>query len=360
MEIDGAQRGGGDREEEFDIEESHMFNGASHTVTLRPRVLFADIRKFFTIIHPYVHRYVTNDEVHDKRTFVQVTIRFEKEDHELDELHEIEHTFSNSALIVNHINFETWWTEEVVTKIDKDIDTFSKEGSGWRIQQVLKFVINMSANDVHGGRGKQVRVPPLLKSNTTRWIRVLNMDVEDGNCFKDAVLYSLATQENEMLKSKLSTLRSIKQVRQLKLNDRYHLNFEGLDDTGLFRTDKIHDFEKRNNVIVRCYVHSMKGFKGPLYVNRQEVKEDTRIVHIMLLSDIEEDILDGHYFPITDFGMMARHYYKQKFNVTCRAGPVCETCLRIFPAKYSSEEWEQHYLRCGMPTAQFENVELDP
>ena len=360
MEIDEEQRGGGERgDDQFDIEESHMFNGASHTVTLRPRVLFADLGRFFTIVHPYVYHYVTNDDIHDKRTFIQISIRFEKEDHELDELREIDHTFSNNARTVNHINFDTWWTEEVTTKIDKDIDTFSKEGSGWRIQQVLKFVINMSANDVHGGRGKMIHVPPILKSRNTRWIRVLNVYEDDGNCFKDAILFSLAAQD-DALKSKLSNLRSIKELRNLKLNDRYHLDFEGLDDTGLFRTDKIHEFEKKNNMIVRCYVHSMKGFKGPLYINRKELKEDTRIVHIMLLSDIENDMLNGHYFPIVNFTMMAKYYYKEKFNVAYRAGPVCAMCLRIFPPTVSTEEWEQHRFRCGKLTAQFEKMPKDP
>lgn len=103
-----------------------------------------------------------------------------------------------------------------------------------------------------------------------------------------------------------------------------------MDEIGLFRTDKIHDFQKRNNLVV----HSMNGFKGLLYVNRKKVQNDTRIVHVMHVSDIE--VLDGHYFPITDFAMMAKHYYSIRKNSMSRSAH--DPCVR-----HTCEYFEQRH-----------------
>lgn len=80
----------------------------------------------------------------------------------------------------------------------------------------------------------------------------------------------------------------------------------------VLRTDDIFKFEKENN-IVRCYVHSMKGFKGPLYPNRKDKEEGRLVVHL-LLTDIDVPQLKGHYLPISDITMMAHHYYQNRFD----------------------------------------------
>ena len=350
-----AQVGGGAR-----IEQRQHFDGAASEYILYPDQIFVDVRLFMEAIRPTLRELIiTREHMHlDSRIFCDVEVEFEKEvlndQGNLSHVETLRHTIRLPPRSgVTEVSFDTYFLD-LTRIIDEEIDHFVKERSGWRIKSFIKFSVNISRIPAMGGRGR-LAVPTELKN--AQWMVTLRMDSNDGNCFRDAVLYALAEQDGLF---KNTRIRSISHLRALKLNQRYNLNFLDIETQGLFQIKDILAFEKANNMVVRVYNHNTKAYKGMIFPNKQIVTDNTRIIHLLLLTNIEdEDKLDGHYFPITNIQNMVRYYYRKKFN--CRSfNRVCELCLQLFPKNVSDAKMQQHVSQCRNVTSQFERMPEDP
>ena len=344
------------------MEERNHFNGAASEITIIPDQVYTDVRLFMEAIRSQLRDLIVIREYNnlDSRIFCEAVVEFEKEILDDDNSH-VSHIETMQHTIrlpprsgVSEVSFDDYF-HDLLRFMETDIDRFVKEKSGWRIRRFHHFNVSISRIPTLMGRGR-IALPNELKK--AHWLTSLKMDKDDGNCFRDAVLYCLGHQDG-LFKGK--RIRSISQLRALDLNNkRYHLNFLDIERKGLFKVKDILAFEKANNIIVRVYNHNTKAYKGMVYPNTQVVKDDTRIVHLMLLSNIEDDSkLDGHYFPITNVHQMIHHYYKAKFNSRSR-NKVCELCLQLFPKNVSDLKMEEHLKQCRNISSQFERMPTDP
>ena len=342
------------------VEEKTHFDGAASEITIFPDQVIADVRLFMEAVRSTLRDIIiTREYTHlDSRIFCEAVVEFEKEilddNGQVSRIETIQHTIRLPPRSgVSEVSFDQYF-QDLLRFMETDIDRFVKEKSGWRIRRFIQFNVNISRIPTLLGRGR-VAIPTELKK--AHWLASLKMDKDDGNCFRDAVLYSLAHQDG---KFKTKRIHLISQLRAMNLNESYHLDFLDIEKKGLFKVKDILAFEKANNIIVRVYNHNTKAYKGVVYPNTQVVGKDTRIVHLMLLSNIEDDSkVDGHYFPITNVQQMVRHYYKQRCNVQCK-NQVCELCLELFPKNISDLKMQEHLSQCRNDSSQFERMPTDP
>ena len=368
-------------EDEFDISARESMQGLLRETQFSPRGTYISALAYMDALrHPL---YTATRNLENGSYLIRVEVMFERplmnENMEV-ELSRWERFTRNARPSGELVDFDTW-LREITSWLEKMIEEYTKLSSGWRVREIDTFTFSHSIFRRVDGGSSVLIVPKYFRGSSTRWIRVLQQEREervrrlDGSiglrqnnyCFMDAILMCLAYQDSDPeIRKKVKECRKSSYLRNMKLNERYHLNFEGMDQNGLFGTDKLRAFEERNDIIVRCYTHTTKnhvsGFGGPLYVNSKAREENTKVVHIMLVTDMDSEnpqSLVGHYLPIIDFHAMSVHYYNKRLNYKA-GGPVCELCLRRFPKRVKDEDFKAHLKQCNRVGGQFEEMSIDP
>ena len=175
-------------------------------------------------------------------------------------------TFQDAA----YISFNEEEVKRVVSssvvKRDKDIETFTHNGSGWRFIGLDRVVV--SVYDYNPARGRSyIPTPPALASTKA----IINVQNTDNKCFMWSVLAAL-------FPSKENAQRVIKYREHV-----WKLNCNMVEFPVKHTSSKIGQFEDVDNVSINIYRYDPKYKAVPLRVSEKQSRD--KVIDLLLSGD---------------------------------------------------------------------------
>jgi hypothetical protein len=198
-----------------------------------------------------------------------------------------------------------------VNKIMERLETFTNEGSGWRLSRCVALRLQIAQYQPFRSRS-YIKTPAYIPLRT-----VVNVKNNDNRCFEWAVLsalYPVDPKENQNRTAKYIARRCM-------------LNFTGIDFP--VKVTDVAKFE-RQEPDVSVSVFGWDKCLHPIYVSRQDGQE----VDLLLIKDGER----SHYVWIK---YLARMLFKNSANG--RRKHPCRRCLHVFS---TPEHLESHKVDC--------------
>lgn len=221
--------------------------------------------------------------------------------------------------------------ENVVEEIDKKIDDFQDEGSGWILQSIINLEVNI--NKYNPLRGNSYISLPTSVSKKRACINVKNMDDE---CFKWAVPSALHPMEEHTYRvSKYKPFEN-------------ELVLTGIEFP--MKMKQIPKFEKFNSLSINVYgIEPQEDGDFEVFPLFLTSNYQNKHINLLLLEEEEEqnNLNDGdsgikiktHYVWIKD---LSRLVSKQCGNHKGKIF-ICDRCLHFF---YKENKFETHTIDC--------------
>ena len=196
--------------------------------------------------------------------------------------------------------------EESKAKIWKSFEKWLKEGSGWRIQSVNKFILKICKYRAMKG-SLYIKSPKKIELTHS----VTNVQNQDNKCF----LWSVAAK---LYPAKKHTERV----------SHYEPYIDDLKVDGIsmpMRLDQIPKFEKLNDLTINVYMTDTNGNNiWPVFISKRRGSDP---INMLLLSDGEK----SHYTLIRDFDRLLSYDTKHPKM-------FCPYCLHGYDKRYTNEE----------------------
>ena len=155
--------------------------------------------------------------------------------------------FQEAATISLNVEEVTQAVNSSVVKRDKDIETFTLNGSGWRYIGLDRVVVTVY--DYNPARGRSyIPTPPVLPSKKA----IVNVQNTDNNCFMWCILAALYPPKDNV-------------TRVMKYREHVgKINCDMLEFPVKHTNSKISQFEDVNNVSINIYRYDPKYKATPL------------------------------------------------------------------------------------------------
>ena len=189
-----------------------------------------------------------------------------------------------------------------VVKRDKDIETFTHNGSGWRFIGLNRVVVTVY--DYNPARGRSyIPTPPVLASKKA----IVNVQNTDNKCFMWSILAALYPPKDNV-------------TRVMKYRDHVgKLNCDMLEFPIKHTSSKIRRFEDVNNVSINIYRYDSKYKAAPLRVSENQSRD--KVVDLLLIEDKDGNT---HY---TWFKNMSHLMHGGIGHKTTGKTVYCKRCL---------------------------------
>ena len=175
-------------------------------------------------------------------------------------------TFQDAAYISFSEEDVMQVVDSSVLKRDKDIETFTHNGSGWRFIGLDRVVVTVY--DYNPARGRSyIPTPPVLASKKA----IVNVQNTDNKCFMWSILAALYPPETNA---------------QRVMKYREHVGKLNCDMLGFpvkHTSSKISQFEDVNNVSINIYRYDPKYKAAPLRVSEKQSRD--KVVDLLLIED---------------------------------------------------------------------------
>ena len=265
-----------------------------------PRILFATARNSFIK--------KSTEILHKKRPFkAYLTLRVELKKRFLqdeEEAYEFAQPYFNSTTrtILNELEIRDFY-DQAVEEILNRIARWISKGSGWVIERILIFYLNIVSYVPLKGRS-YLPLPEELRNSRKGLINIKN---NDNKCFLWCHVRHLNPIENNPQRVKETDKALAKE----------------LDYTGVTFPVTIRDMgkiEKQNKININAYVYDEDGkYVSPIR-NSKEAYEDT--LNVLLIERETEKEYKQHYVYIKDFNRLnynvTKHKSKKHFCLHCR------------------------------------------
>ena len=227
-------------------------------------------------------------------------------------------TFQDAAHISLNVEEVTQVVDSSVVKRDKDIETFTHNGSGWRFIGLDRVVVTVY--DYNPARGRSyIPTPPVLASKKA----IVNVQNTYNKCFMWSILAALYPPVKDA-------------QRVMKYRDHVgKLNCDMLEFPVKHTSSKISQFEDVNNVSINIYRYDPKYKAAPLRVSEKQSRD--KVVDLLLIEDKDGNT---HYAWLKNMSHLMHGGIGHK---TTGKTVYCKRCLTGFK---STEKLDEHKLIC--------------
>ena len=203
-------------------------------------------------------------------------------------------------------------------KRDKDIETFTHNGSGWRFIGLDRVVVTVY--DYNPARGRSyIPTPPELASKKA----VVNVQNTDNKCFMWSILAALYTPVKDA-------------QRVMKYREHVgKINCDMLEFPVKHTSSKIKQFEDVNNVSINIYRYDPKYKAAPLRISEKQSRD--KVVDLLLIEDKDGNT---HYTWLKNMSHLMHGGIGHKSTIK---KVYCKRCLTGFKTEAKLDE---HRLIC--------------
>ena len=224
------------------------------------------------------------------------------------------HFQSKPMVILTTEDIETF-LKEAYAQLDKHVDKFTNNGSGWILDNVLSLSVNFSKYTPLKG-SSFIELPDYLKTKKA----IINVKNEDQECLKWAILSCLhPTKDNP---------QRVNKYMQFK-----ELNFTGIDfPTPLSQMPKV---ERLNNLAINVFGYSKQAGIHPLYLSKDHTRDP---INLLMITEVKDGKVFSHYCWIKDFDKLCHDQTKHEHRL--------HYCLRCISPHSSERTLQDHLVYC--------------
>ena len=200
--------------------------------------------------------------------------------------------------------------QKAFTEIQKRIEKWTREGSGWVVTRVLCLYVNIAKYQPLTG-SSYMELPKYLKKKEA----IINVRNQDNECLKWALL---------------SARHPVKKNAQRVTKYKDHEN--ELDFTGIeFPTplNQIPNVEHQNNLSINVFGYSESAGIHPLYLTKDHTRDP---INLLLITKVEDGKILSHFCWIKDFNRLCfdqnKHHGKTFFCTRCITPHCSERTLK--------------------------------
>ena len=190
------------------------------------------------------------------------------------------HFQSKPMVILTTEDIETF-LKEAYAQLDKHVDKFTNDGSGWILDNVLSLSVNIAKYTPLKG-ASYIDLPAYLKRKKA----IVNVRNYDQHCLKWAILSCLHPAKDHP--------QRVNKYMEFK-----ELNFTGVD----FPTplNKISKVEQLNNLAINVFGYSKKVGIHPLYLTKDLTRDP---INLLLTTEVKDGKTLSHYSWIKNFNRL--------------------------------------------------------
>ena len=235
--------------------------------------------------------------------------------------------------------------QKAFSDIEKRIEKWTREGSGWTITRVLNVYLDVAKYTPLKG-SSYVDLPTYLRKKKA----IINVKNNDQQCLKWA-----------LLSARFPVKKNSDRVTSY-INNETELNFTGVNfPTPLSQIPKV---ELQNNLGINVFGYSESAGIHPLYITKDNDKSP---INLLLTTEVKDGKTNSHYTWIKDFNRLCcdqnKHGGKTFFCTRCISGHSSERtleehliyckgvdappCHAVFPQKTKDTN----------PTIEFKNIQ---
>ena len=309
-------------EREFRAVRRHQDNYRSFI--LIPKLYNNDLINFFDTHKEQIVNKIKSQlrELGGIKVQLAVKVRYVKTIPEEKEI-EVHHT-SKQKVVLNNTQIREA-VNECIAEIYKNDDRFTNEGSGWILDKILEFYINISKYNPTSG-SSYIDLPQYLKAKNA----IINVKNEDNECLRWTLRAALEIFKPQ-IQNQIDNNPKYKLHRERTFNYAKEdgLKFKGID----FPTpiEQISKVEKQNNLSINVFIYN-NGEIQPRHISK-----DFTLKPIDLLLYTEGD--NSHYCWIKNFNRLLHdtnnHQHRKYF---------CRRCLYHFKTK---DKLDDHLEDCA-------------
>ena len=224
------------------------------------------------------------------------------------------HFQSKPMVILTTEDIETF-LKEAYAQLDKHVDKFTNNGSGWILDNVLSLSVNFSKYTPLKG-SSFIELPDYLKTKKA----IINVKNEDQECLKWAILSCLHPA----------------QKHPQRVNKYMHfkeLDFTGIDfPTPLSQMPKV---ERLNNLAINVFGYSKQAGIHPLYLSKDHTRDP---INLLMITEVKDGKVFSHYCWIKDFDKLCHDQTKHEHRL--------HYCLRCISPHSSERTLQDHLVYC--------------
>ena len=207
------------------------------------------------------------------------------------------HFQSKPMVILTTEDIETF-LKEAYAQLDKHVDKFTNDGSGWILDNVLSLSVNIAKYQPLKG-SSYIELPKYLKDKKA----IVNVKNQDDECLKWALLAALHPAKKDP--------QRVNKYMQFK-----ELRFTGVDfPTPLSQMPKV---ERLNNLAINVFGYSKQAGIHPLYLTNDL---DHEPINLLLITEVKDGKIISHFSWIKDFNRLCfdqtRHKERKHFCTRC-------------------------------------------
>ena len=200
-------------------------------------------------------------------------------------------------------------------QLDKHVDKFTKNGSGWTLESVMSISVNIAKYTPLKG-ASYIDLPAYLKRKKA----IINVRDNDQHCLKWALLAALHPVKDHP--HRVNKYMHFKELR-----------FTGVDfPVPLSQMPKV---ERLNNLAINVFGCSQQAGIHPLYLTKDLTRDP---INLLLITKVEDGKTNSHYCWIKDFNRLCHDqtlYEHRKFF-----------CLRCISPHCSERTLQDHLVYC--------------
>ena len=221
-------------------------------------------------------------------------------------------TFQDAAYISLNVEEVKRVVDSSIVKHDKDIETFTHNGSGWRFIGLDRVVATVYNYNPAGGRS-YIPTPPVLASKKA----IVNVQNTDNKCFMWSILTALYPPRDNV-------------TRVMKYRDHVgKLNCDMLEFPVKHTSSKISQFEDVNNVSINIYKYDPKYKAAPVQISEKQSRD--KVIDLLLIEDKDGNTHDTWLKNMSHLmagGIGHTRHYKRL---------ICKRCLTGFKTEAKLE-----------------------
>ena len=224
------------------------------------------------------------------------------------------HFQSKPMVILTTEDIETF-LKEAYAQLDKHVDKFTNDGSGWILDNVLSLSVNFSKYTPLKG-SSFIELPDYLKTKKA----IINVKNEDQECLKWALLSCLHPAKKNP--------QRVNKYMQFK-----ELRFTGVDfPVPLSQISKV---ERLNNLAINVFGYSKQAGIHPLYLSKDHTRDP---INLLMITEVKDGKVFSHYCWIKDFDKLCHDQTKHEHRL--------HYCLRCISPHSSERTLQDHLVYC--------------
>ena len=224
------------------------------------------------------------------------------------------HFQSKPMVILTTEDIETF-LKEAYAQLDKHVDKFTNDGSGWILDNVLSLSVNIAKYQPLKG-SSYIELPKYLKDKKA----IVNVKNQDDECLKWAILSCLHPTKKDP--------QRVNKYMHLK-----ELRFSGVDfPVPLSQMPKV---ERLNNLAINVFGYSQQAGIHPLYLTKDLTRDP---INLLMITEVKDGKVFSHYCWIKDFDKLCHDQTKHEHRL--------HYCLRCISPHSSERTLQDHLVYC--------------